>query len=237
MPKNKAQWSTFKLYDQYDISKILLSLKPNSHYNDPLPSKCWPACNLLVTALWTKIINESLTQGSIPDCLKTGQVTPLIKKPTENPSDANNFRPVTTIPLLAKALGKCVHNQLNQHMTEFKLLNDHQSGFRPNHSTETAILHIVDDVLLALDRNETCLLILLDLSSAFDTVNHHKLLDRLEKRMGLADTVLKWFHSFLENRNKDSWWKTNYRLLLQSKLGFHKDQHYPHHYLTYTSNH
>lgn len=101
VPKNNAHWSTFKLYDQEDIAKTLLSLKPNNHYNDPLPAKCWPTVNLMVIPSWTKIINASLSQGSFPDCLKTGQAIPLLKKPTEKPSDPNNFRPVINIPLLA----------------------------------------------------------------------------------------------------------------------------------------
>lgn len=87
-----------------------------------------------------------------------------------------------------------------QHIDKFKLLDNCHSGFRTGHSTETAILHIMDDALQALDQNQTCLLVLLDLSSAFDTVNHENLLARLHDRMGFTGDVLKWFESFLQNR-------------------------------------
>lgn len=84
-----------------------------------------------------------------------------------------------------KLLEKCVLAQLCNHIDQFQLLDQFQAGFRQGHSTETAITHIIDDALKMLDRNEACLLILLDLSSAFDTVKHDNLLDLLERRMSL----------------------------------------------------
>lgn len=83
----------------------------------------------------------------MPDCLKVGQVTPLLKKPGLDIKDLNNFRPVSNLPLLSKILERCVLQQLTQHMDNINLLDSHQSGC----STETAILNIIDDILKSLD--------------------------------------------------------------------------------------
>lgn len=122
-----------------------------------------------------------------------------IVSPTVSP---NNYRPITNIPTLAKLLEKCVQIELCNHIENYNLLDSHQSGFRKGHSTEFALTHIMGDILKLLDRNESCLMILLDLSSAFDTVKHDNLLALLERRMGLSGTVLQWFSSFLYNRTQ-----------------------------------
>lgn len=96
-----------------------------------------------------------------------------------DPTDLNNCRPISNIPTLAKLLEKCVLSQLDNHITNFHLLNNFQTDVRAGHSTESAMTHIVDDALKILDQNETCPLILLDLSLAFDTVKHDNLLDLL----------------------------------------------------------
>lgn len=89
--------------------------------------------------------------------------------------------------------------QLCYHIEHFQLLDQCQSSFRLGHSTESALTHIVDDALRILDHNESCLLILLDLLSAFNTVKHDNLIDLLKHRMGLSGPVLNWFSSFLQN--------------------------------------
>ena len=93
-------------------------------------------------------------------------------------------------------------SQLTSHIQDNNLLDTLQSGFRHGHSTETAILQIVDDALRTLDSGNSCLLVLLDLSSAFDTVNHRTLIQTLELRMGCGGTVLNWFTSYLSNRSQ-----------------------------------
>ncbi|XP_061490034.1 tRNA-splicing endonuclease subunit Sen15 isoform X1 [Rhineura floridana] len=93
----------------------------------------------------------------------------------------------------------CAFFQLQTHLDETDYLDPYQSGFRTGHGTETALVALVDDMRRALDRGEFTFLVLLDLSAAFDTVDHGILLDRLES-LGLGGTVLRWFHSFLSDR-------------------------------------
>ena len=97
---------------------------------------------------------------------------------------------------------KVVVQQLQHHLDTHKLLDPFQSGFRPGHETETALFKIWDDALEAADEGESCLLVLLDLSAAFDTVDHKLLLTRLVEVARVAEGDLPWFSSFLENRSQ-----------------------------------
>ena len=97
---------------------------------------------------------------------------------------------------------KVVVQQLQQHLDTHNLLDPFQSGFRPGHGTETALLKIWDEALEAADEGESCLLVLLDLSATFDTVDHKLLLTRLAEVARVAEGDLPWFSSFLENRSQ-----------------------------------
>ena len=85
-------------------------------------------------------------------------------------------------------------------MNQNNLCDKFQSGFRVNHNTKSALLKVTNDLLLTTDTGDCALLILLELSSAFDTVDHSILLYRLEKWVGIRDTALEWFKSYLSDR-------------------------------------
>lgn len=146
------------------------------------------------------IINSSLTEGVVPSAFKHTVVQPLLKKPNLDPSDFNNFRPISNLPFLSKILEKAVSTQLLSFMSQNNLFEKFQSGFRACHSTETALLRVTNDLLLAADRGEGAILILLDLSAAFDTIDHEILMDCLRNRVGIRDTALSWFYSYLLER-------------------------------------
>ena len=95
---------------------------------------------------------------------------------------------------------KAVAAPLSKHLQENALHEPCQSAYRASHSTETALLRIQSDVLLALDRKEAVFLVLLDLSSAFDTIDHALLLETLETRFGISGQALSWFRSYLTDR-------------------------------------
>ncbi|KAJ0000369.1 hypothetical protein NQD34_012211 [Periophthalmus magnuspinnatus] len=122
---------------------------------------------------------------------------PFLKKPTLDPKPLSNYRPISNLPFLAKILEKVVSSQLHHHLKSNNLYEKFQSGFRPSHSTETALIRVTNDLMRASDSGSISLLILLDLSAAFDTVDHHILLHRLQHYTGLSGTALHWFHSYL----------------------------------------
>ena len=103
------------------------------------------------------------------------------------------------LSFLSKVLERIVLSQLNEHLNQNNLLSPLQSAYRPNHSTETALLSIVNDLLTAMDNNKICILILLDLSAAFDTIDHQILLTRLQHSFGISGSALSWYSSHLCN--------------------------------------
>ena len=127
-------------------------------------------------------------------------VTPPLKKPSLNREDLKNFRPVLNLHFLSKIVEKAVAEQLSKHLQENALHEPCQLAYGASHSTETALLHIQSDVLLALDRKEAVFLLLLDLLSAFDTTDHTLLLETLEMCFGISGQALSWFHSYLTDR-------------------------------------
>ena len=116
-----------------------------------------------------------------------------------------SYRP-SLISFLSKTLERVVSNQLSLHLSQNNLLDPNQSGFKKAHSTETALLAVTEALHAAQAASQSAVLILLDLSAAFDTVNHRLLLDGLAK-LGITGTALKWFNSYLSDRTYQVSWK------------------------------
>ena len=160
--------------------------------------KCLPEILPTLTA----IINKSLRESSVPPSLKDAIVTPILKKSTLDPEQLKNFRPVSNLSYVSKIIERVVACQLNKYMSENNLHETFQSAYKRFHSTETALICVQNDVLRALDNKKCVLLVLLDLSAAFDTVDHSVLLSRLSTCLGLRDAALAWFASYLSGRSQ-----------------------------------
>ena len=195
-------FSTFSTVSTAMVTKTVNEMKNTTcaldHLPTPLVKTCLPA---LVPSL-TAIINTSLSTGIVPAELKHAAVTPVLKKTGANPDEMNNYRPISNLPFMAKLLERTASSQLKVHLTNQDLLEPFQSAYRARHSTETALVRVTNDLLLSADTKANSILILLDLSAAFDTVNHDILLDRLENLLGLSGLVLDWFRSYLSGRSE-----------------------------------
>ena len=148
-----------------------------------------------------RIVNLSLERATFPQAYTSAIVKPLIKKPTLD-KEFKNYRPVSNLPFVGKLIEEVVSQQINSHLTENHLLEPLQSAYKAKHSTETALIAVFNDILCELDRPDTGVLLgLLDMSAAFDTVNHTILLKRLEHTFGVTAKALSWFRSYFQDRN------------------------------------
>ena len=189
---------SFSLVDRTEVNKILKAFKPKtSSGNDGLSMKLLKLIKDPILPSLTILINQSLATGIFPEKFKIAKITPLIKKP--NIFEIDNFRPISLLASFSKIVEKCVFNQLYSYFEKNKLLFGSQYGYRQKHSTEMACLELVDRITNHLDRGETPFCFFLDLSKAFDTLDHTILLKKL-KYYGVQGTTLNWFHSYLSDR-------------------------------------
>ena len=163
---------------------------------DPLPLSLYHKLSPLFSPIFLDIIANSLNSVQVSPCLKTAIIFPILKKQKPDPYSFSNYRPISHLPLLSKILERIVSKQLIAHVNKNNLFDPFQSVF----VTETAFLRITDTILSTLNSNTCCQLILFDLSSAFYTLDHNILISRLTL-MGISGLALKWFTSYLTNRN------------------------------------
>ena len=125
--------------------------------------------------------------------------TPILKKRCLDHNDLNNYQPVSNYCFIAKILKKLVFSQVSSYLNSHNLHNTCQSAYRPGHSTETALLKVVNDLFLSLNKGNTSVLVLY-FSSAFDAIDHPILVHRLHTDFRFTDAVLQWFSFYLTDR-------------------------------------
>ena len=194
--------NVFEEITEEELCKIISSMPSKTCSLDPFPTSLTKLLLPELLPLITKIINLSLCDGIVPNSFKEALVIPLLKKSNLDCNELRNFRPVSNLPFLSKVLERAVLHQLLTHLNHNNLLETFQSAYRVDHSTETAVLSVVNDLLLQCDSHNVSIMALLDLSAAFDTIDHNILIERLEKTYGLGGSVLQWFKSYLDNRSQ-----------------------------------
>ena len=147
----------------------------------------------------TFICNHSITKSAFPSKWKEAKVAPLYKNGPHE--DVNNYRPISILPVLSKVLEKHVHESLSNFLHHYKLLHKTQSGFRAQHSCETALVNMIDLWLNAIDKSKMVGVVLVDFKKAFDLVDHQILINKLEI-YGIKDDALMWFDTYLTNRKQ-----------------------------------
>lgn len=182
------------------VKTVLQKMPKKSCDLDPIPASVLYDCLNEITPIVTDIINKSLSSGIVPQHFKHALVKPLLKKSNLDLNCLKNYRPVSNLPFLSKVLERIVLKQLLQHLEFHNLLEPFQSAYRKCHSTETALLRVVNDLFQASDSGRVSILSLLDLSAAFDTIDHAILKMRLHTTFGCSGTVLDWFSSYLSGR-------------------------------------
>ena len=168
---------------------------------DPIPSFLLKRCVDELSPILLHVVNQSLCQGKFPSSLKSAVVKPTIKKNHLDADCLKNYRPVSNLSVVSKLLERVALTQLNKYLVENDLHCSMQSGYRPNHSCETLHVRMSDDVLREIHSDNIVIVVLLDLSAAFDTIDHGILLDKLLTDFGICGKALEWFTSYLKDRS------------------------------------
>ena len=190
----------FTSIEETDTISIINNLKPkkSSGYDNISLILLKNSVNSLANPL-TCIINQSLANGIFPDKLKIAKIIPIFKK--DDKHDINNYRPISLLPSISKVFEKIVYSQIFYYFTSNNLFHANQYGFRTGYSTELAVSEMIDRIYLDLDVKQIPIAIFLDLSKAFDTINHNVLIRKLE-HYGIKNVELEWFKSYINNRQQ-----------------------------------
>ena len=197
-----CEFPQFTLPSNKSMKNVISSFSNKTCSLDPIPTHVIKDNISSVLPMVSGIVRQSFSNGIFPTSLKTSLVRPKLKKPDLKPDLFPNYRPIANIPFLSKVLEKSAAIQVHNYLNDNDLLPALQSAYRKYHSTETALLRVTDDILKTLDSNGEVILVLLDLSAAFDTLDHQILLARLRKYFNFTETALKWFSSYLLGRSQ-----------------------------------
>ena len=199
-PQQSYELNQFKEISMTELAEIIRNLPNKSSDLDIIPMWLFKNCLPELLDIVHFIVNESLRVGMFPTALKQACIRPGLKKPTLDVDELKNYRPISNLTYLSKILEKAIHIQLNDYVDKNNLFSSYQSGYRKYHSCETAVTRIHNDILLMIDQKENVVLLLLDLSAAFDTINHSLLLRKLKNVYRITDVALQWLKSYLSNR-------------------------------------
>jgi len=181
------------------VSRLISSASNKSCDLDPMPTELIKMGAQHIAPVITRIINLSLSQGTFPSELKTAVVRPSLKKPRLDAEELANYRPIANLPFISKLIEKTAAAQLNDYLSANELLEENQSAYRANHSTETALLHVYDDIIRSIGDQKAVLFVMIDLSAAFDTIDT-EILQRTLQQLGIRDTAADWFQSYMQHR-------------------------------------
>lgn len=185
-----------------DVVKLVDKMPSKSSPRDVLPTSLLRSCTDVFAPVIAHLANLSFASGQFPSIYKTAQVLPLLKKQGLDHSNPVNYRPISNLSTISKIIERLALSQLRPHLLASKNFNPLQSGYRPAHSTETALLRILDSCYSAMDNKRQTALISLDISAAFDTINHRVLLERLSSDFGVDGVALVWLRSYLLDRQQ-----------------------------------
>jgi len=170
---------------------------------DTLPTPQLKLVADLIAPFLTELFNRSVSTATVPTVFKSALITPLIKKPDLDSTHPRSYRQISNLSVVSKLLERIVFRQLYSYLSAADLLPRLQSAYRTHqchHSTETAVLKVLTDILYAVDDGDLSVVALLDLSAAFDTVDQDILLTRLKVSFGTGGAALDWLQSYLTSR-------------------------------------
>jgi len=169
---------------------------------DFVPTLVLKKCVSVFSELIARLADLSFSEARFPSLFKRAMVTPLLKKRGLDAANPANYRPISNLNTISKILERLALARLRQHIVGSPNYNELQSAYRKYHSTESALLRVLNDVYENADNGRGTMFVALDLSAAFDTVEHSILLQRLRNSFGLSGDVLGWVDSYLSDRTQ-----------------------------------
>ena len=180
------------------VSKELKKLKCNKSTGLPnIPARLLKDAADAIAKPLAVLMNRSINEGSIPSNWKHAIVTPIHKCGSK--SNPTNYRLISVPPVFAKIQEKAVHGTVYNFLHKYKFLSINQSGFRPLHSTSTSLIDITNTILQNIDKGKFTGLVFLDLTKAFDTLDHELLLTKLSD-FGLSNSSICWLKAYITER-------------------------------------
>ena len=182
-----------------EVSDLIIGLKNSSAGIDNVKPPVVKNVREEIIVPLVHLLNISLKTGIFPDLLKTAVVTPIYKNGARN--SISNYRPVSVLPIFSKLFERVMYNRLTGYLDTNNILYQHQYGFRKGHSTDLAIITVIEDIKQALENKNSVLGVYMDLSKAFDVISHEILLKKL-KYYGIRGPAYSWIENYLTNRTQ-----------------------------------
>ena len=230
--KDESAAFSFPPIAEADVVGYLLKIDSNKSTGvDGISSRMRKLAASIIAPSITKLINLSFSLNVFPSLWKTAKVTPICK--SGDPTDVTNYRPISVLPILSKIAERHVHNAVYSLLCENDLIYIRQSGFRSKHSTETALIKIINDLIFNLDNDRVSGMVLVDYLKAFDMIDHTLLLKKLEV-YGLNRDSLQWLTSYFKEIKDAIWlsWETNSQVSLLFVMVFPRDPYLAPSYLS-----
>ena len=200
-PPAASTLDSFEYCSEETVREAIVNSPTKSCSLDPIPTFFLKEMLDVLLPFLTVLCNKSLLEG-IPVSQRRALVTPLLKQSAQNTEELKSYRPVSNLTFMSKVIERLVSRQIQEYITANALMPSKQSAYRKGHSTETALMSLTSDILTAMDQGKVTLLCLLDLSAAFDTVDHDLLFNRLQETFGIRGVPLQWIKKFLTNRTQ-----------------------------------
>ena len=199
-PPCKSRFFSFRALSHDELRKAVQKMSNKFCELDPIQTWLLKACFLELSHILQYIVNTSLTSGVFPSNLKHAILKPSLKKFNADPESLKEYRPISNLSFVSKLVERVALDQLNDYLDANDLFCSAQSGYRPHHSCETLMVRMTDDIIGKMNQKNCIALLLLDLSAAFDTIDHQVLLDKLFQQYGITGNALEWFSSYLSDR-------------------------------------
>lgn len=192
---------SFNTITEYDVLVAINSIKSNAVGYDMIPVKFLKIIFPLISALLCHIINTMFTVAKFPRAWKLGRIVPIAKNKSAN-YNVDNLRPISILPAMSKIVENVMKSQILYHCERYSLFHMSQYAFRRNHNTTSLLISLTDSIRQKLNKHENCILVSLDLTKAFDRINHNVLIKKLQNNFNFSKSACQLIYSYLSGRSQ-----------------------------------